>query len=72
MEFEDLLGGVIKDNSTARELRPGRRPHDVTQLWNAIHTFHAEPESSTLSPMMRQRLAVPRGLVRCAVCQATF
>jgi hypothetical protein len=72
MEFEDLLDGVIKDSPTARGLRPGRWPRDVTQLWNAIHHYHTQPESSTLSPMMRRRLEAPRGRVQCAVCQTTF
>jgi hypothetical protein len=72
MEFEDLLHGVIKDSPAPGGLRPGRWPRDVTQLWNAIHHHHTQPESSTLSPMMRHRLAALRGHVQCAVCQTTF
>jgi hypothetical protein len=72
MEFENLLTGIIKNNPPPEGLRLGRLPRDVTELWNSIHRYHTEPASSTLSPMMRQRLAASRGQVRCAVCQTTF
>ena len=72
MEFEDLLHGAGKDSPALRELRPGRSPRDVTQLWNAIHHHHTQPESSTLSPRMLHSLAAPRGHVQCAVCQTNF
>jgi hypothetical protein len=72
LEFENLLAGVIKNGPTPQGLRPGRWPRDVTELWNAIHRYHTQPQSSALSPMMRRRLEDPRGRVQCAVCQSPF
>src|SRR5438067_13484087 len=72
MEFENLLDGVIKDGPNPQGLRPGRWPRDVTELWNAIHRYHTQPQSSALSLMMRRRLEAPRGRGRCAVCQTSF